>query len=105
MEVKQEGTALLEVPPDVPVLESEELRNLVVEGRERGSLTFEEIAACLEEVEVTKEQVQALHAHLVENGVDVVASDGVRPAAQVPDGAAGQLGRPPARTPRSPRST
>ena len=29
-----------------------------LEGRERGYLTFEEIAACLEEVEVTKEQVQ-----------------------------------------------
>ena len=36
MEVKQEGSALLEVPPDVPFLESEELRNLVIEGRERG---------------------------------------------------------------------
>jgi Sigma-70 factor, region 1.1 len=37
---------------------------LVVEGRERGYLTFEEIAACLEEVEVTKEQVRDLHSHL-----------------------------------------
>ena len=103
MEVKQEGTALLEVPPDVPVLESEELRNLVVEGRERGSLTFEEIAACLEEVEVTKEQVQALHAHLVENGVDVVASDGVRPAAQVPDGEPASSDAQPASTTKKPQ--
>ncbi len=100
MEVKQEGTALLEVPPDVPVLESDELRNLVVEGRERGSLTFEEIAACLEEVEVTKEQVQALHAHLVENGVDVVASDGVRPTPQVPDGQPASSDGPPTAGPK-----
>ncbi len=83
---KQDGAALLEVPPGVPFLESEELRNLVSEGRDRGSLTFDEIAACLEEVEVTKEQVQALHAHLVENGVDVVAADGARPSAPPADG-------------------
>ena len=102
MEVKQEGAALMEVPPDVPFLESEELRNLVVEGRERGSLTFEEIAACLEEVEVTKEQVQALHAHLVENGVDVVASDGARPAAAVPDGQPASSDAPPAPSAKKP---
>ena len=102
MEVKQEGAALMEVPPDVPFLESEELRNLVVEGRERGSLTFEEIASCLEEVEVTKEQVQALHAHLVENGVDVVASDGARPTAAVPDGQPANSDAPPAPATKKP---
>ena len=56
---------------------SEELRGLIVLGRERGYLTFEQIAATLEEVEVTKEQVSALHAHLVEHGVEVIAEDGV----------------------------
>ncbi len=103
MEVKQEGSALLDVPPDVPSLESEELRNLVIEGRERGSLTFEEIAACLEEVEVTKEQVQALHAHLVENGVDVMASDGARPAASVPDGQPANSDAQPTTTAKKPQ--
>jgi len=57
--------------------ESEELRGLVAQGRERGYLTFEEISATLEEVEVTKEQVQGLHAYLVEHGVEVVAEDGL----------------------------
>jgi RNA polymerase primary sigma factor len=78
------GTLLAE--PEAPFLEVEELRTLATEGRERGYLTFEEIASCLEEVEVTKEQVQGLHAHLVEHGVDVVAHDG-RPAAASADGA------------------
>jgi RNA polymerase primary sigma factor len=55
----------------------EELRGLVALGRERGYLTFEQIAATLEEVEVTKEQVSALHTHLVEHGVEVIAEDGV----------------------------
>ena len=57
--------------------EVEELRGLIALGRERGYLTFEQIAATLEEVEITKEQVSGLHAHLVEHGVDVIAEDGV----------------------------
>jgi RNA polymerase primary sigma factor len=69
------AAALLEERPDAPFLEIEELRNLVSEGRDRGYLTFEEIASCLEEVEVTKEQVRSLHAHLLETGVDVVSKD------------------------------
>jgi RNA polymerase primary sigma factor len=60
-----------------PFGESEELRGLIGVGTERGYLTFEEIASTLEEVEVTKEQVSELHAHLVEQGVDVIAADGV----------------------------
>ncbi len=59
------------------VAELEELRGLIGLGRERGYLTFEQIAATLEEVEITKEQVSGLHAHLVEHGVDVIAEDGV----------------------------
>jgi RNA polymerase primary sigma factor len=69
------AAALLEERPDAPFLEIEELRNLVSDGRERGYLTYEEIASCLEEVEVTKEQVRSLHAHLLETGVDVVSKD------------------------------
>src|SRR3954462_6952800 len=61
---------------DAPFADIEELQTLVTEGRERGDLSFEEIAACLEEVEVTKEQVQELHAHLLEHGVEVVSQDG-----------------------------
>ena len=60
-----------------PFADQEELRGLIALGRERGYLTFEQIAATLEEVEVTKEQVAGLHAHLVEHGVDVIAEDGV----------------------------
>ena len=60
-----------------PFAEPEELRGLIALGRERGYLTFEQIATTLEEVEVTKEQVAGLHAHLVEHGVEVIAEDGV----------------------------
>jgi RNA polymerase primary sigma factor len=69
------AAALLEERPDAPFLEIEELRKLAADGRERGYLTYEEIAACLEEVEVTKEQVRSLHTSLLETGVDVVSKD------------------------------
>jgi RNA polymerase primary sigma factor len=65
---------------DQPLAGSEELRGLIALGRERGYLTFEQIAATLEEVEVTKEQVSALHSHLVEHGVEVISEDGVAAA-------------------------
>jgi RNA polymerase primary sigma factor len=76
---KHEAVSLLEERPEPPFLESEELRALVAEGRERGFLTFERIASCLEEVEINKEQVRDLHAHLVDGGIEIVAADG-RPA-------------------------
>jgi RNA polymerase primary sigma factor len=60
-----------------PFAEHEELRGLIALGRERGYLTFEQIATTLEEVEVTKEQISALHANLVEQGVEVLAEQGV----------------------------
>jgi RNA polymerase primary sigma factor len=62
---------------DAPLPDSDELRVLIAQGHERGYLTFEEISSTLEEVEVTKEQVRDLHAYLVDQGVDVVAEDGV----------------------------
>ncbi len=60
-----------------PFAEQEELRGLIALGRERGYLTFEQIATTLEEVEVTKEQISGLHGHLVEIGVEVLAEEGV----------------------------
>ena len=70
-------------------MEVEELRALAAEGRERGYLTFEEIAACLDEVEVTKEQISDFRAHLVDSGVDIVSSDGRTHGAPVSDAPAG----------------
>ena len=61
---------------DQPVTEVDDFRDLIAEGQERGFLTFERIATCLEEAEVTKEQVQGLHAYFEEHGIDVVENDG-----------------------------
>ena len=78
-----------------PLPDSEPLQRLIAQGGERGYLTFEEISRTLEEVEVTKEQVRDLHAHLVERGVDVIAEDGL-PAYKVAKGEAqpGQAKKP-----------
>jgi RNA polymerase primary sigma factor len=64
---------------EAPIAELDELRPLIAEGQERGFLTFEQITACLEEVEITKEQVLELHSYLEDQGIDVVDADG-RPA-------------------------
>jgi len=61
---------------EVSVTEMEELRPLITEGQERGFLTIEQIAAALEEAEITKEEVLELHAYLVEQGIDILSADG-----------------------------
>jgi RNA polymerase primary sigma factor len=61
---------------EAPIAELDELRPLIAEGQERGFLTFDQIAVCLEEADVTKEQIQELHAYLDEQGIDIVESDG-----------------------------
>jgi RNA polymerase primary sigma factor len=71
----------------------QELQALLALGRERGYLTFEQIAATLEEVEVTKEQVAGLHAHLVEHGVEVIAEDGIDAYKEQRTGATNGSGR------------
>jgi RNA polymerase primary sigma factor len=62
-------------------LEGEELRDLITEGQERGYLTQDEIAARLEEVDLSEDQVRELHGHLTEVGVDVIAGDLDAPSA------------------------
>ena len=72
---KAEGP-LLDEHAEAPLAEIEELQTLLNEGRERGFLTFEEVSSCLDEVEVTKEQVRDLRAYFVEHGIDIVSADG-----------------------------
>ena len=64
-------------PNGQPFGDSEALENLFALGRELGYLTFEQISSTLEEVEVTKEQVSALHSQLVEHGIEVISEEGV----------------------------
>jgi RNA polymerase primary sigma factor len=72
--VSDEGAVLLS--DEASIAELDELRPLIAEGQERGFLTFSQIASCLEEIEVSKEQLAELHVYLEEHGIDVLADDG-----------------------------
>jgi RNA polymerase primary sigma factor len=62
---------------EAPFVDLDEIRALIATGQDKGFLTFQQIAATLEEVEVTKEQVERLHTYLIDHGVDVIGEDGV----------------------------
>ena len=61
---------------DTQVPEVEELRQLIELGHERGYLVIGEVASALEEVEVSKEQVEEFHHYLVEHGIELHESEG-----------------------------
>jgi RNA polymerase primary sigma factor len=61
---------------ETPVAELVELQPLIADAQERGVIQFSELESCLEEIEVTKEQVQELHAYLDEQGIAVIGADG-----------------------------
>jgi RNA polymerase primary sigma factor len=69
------GSAGIDGEP--PFVDLEEIRSLIAQGQDKGYLTFQQIASTLEEVEVTKEEVQRLHTYLIDSGVDVIGEDGV----------------------------
>src|SRR3954463_913024 len=56
------------------IVEIDELRPLIAEGQEKGFLTVEQITTCLEEVDVTKEQIADLHHYLEEQGIDILGA-------------------------------
>jgi RNA polymerase primary sigma factor len=55
--------------------ELDELKELLTEGQERGYLTREEIAARLQDSDVTEEQVRDLYSHLSDQGIEVIAGE------------------------------
>jgi RNA polymerase primary sigma factor len=57
------------------VIDVEEMRRMIAQGRERGFLTSEAIAAALEEGDFSGEQAQELFSHLEEQGIEVLDSD------------------------------
>jgi RNA polymerase primary sigma factor len=71
----QENAAGL-LADEAPIHELDELQGLIADGQERGFLSIGEITACLDEVEVTKEQVIELHGHLIDQGIEIVDAKG-----------------------------
>lgn len=53
----------------------EGLPRLVAEGLEKGFLTYDEIAAALEDVGLSREQTEEFYAYLVERSIELVAGE------------------------------
>jgi RNA polymerase primary sigma factor len=60
---------------DIALPEVEELQRLVQEGQEKGFLTYDEIVSALEEVELTKEQVEDFYTYLIDHSVELVEGE------------------------------
>src|SRR5271166_2581887 len=80
---------------EAAVLDGDELQAMVAEAQERGFLTTEALAGCLEEADLSAAQTQDVLAYLEEHGIELVAAgesagelhaDGVRDGGPPADG-------------------
>ena len=57
---------------DIALPDVEELHRLTEQGLEKGFLTYDEIVTGLEEVELTKEQVEDFYTYLIDHSIELV---------------------------------
>jgi RNA polymerase primary sigma factor len=57
---------------DIALPEVEELHRLVEQGLEKGFLTYDEIVVGLDDVELTKEQVEDFYTYLIDHSIELV---------------------------------
>src|ERR1700760_4522266 len=60
---------------DISLPEIEELHKLVEQGKEKGFLTYDEIVAGVEEIELTKDQLEDFTTYLIDHGVELVEGE------------------------------
>jgi RNA polymerase primary sigma factor len=60
---------------EIALPDIEELHKLVEQGQEKGFLTYDEIVTVLEDVELTKEQIEDFHAYLVDHSVELLEGE------------------------------
>src|SRR5437667_326041 len=60
---------------EISLPEVEELQKLVQEGLEKGVLNYDEIASGLDDVELSKEQVEDFYTYLIDHGVELVEGE------------------------------
>jgi RNA polymerase primary sigma factor len=60
---------------DISLPDVEELHKLVQDGLEKGFLTYDEIAAGLEEIDLSKEQVEDFYTYLIDHSIDLVEGE------------------------------
>jgi len=57
---------------DLKELEIQEVKKLVSRGKEKGSLSSEEVYDVLQDIDLTSEQIDNIYSHLADQGVEVV---------------------------------
>ena len=60
---------------DIALPEVEELQKLVAEGTDKGFLTYDEIVNGLDDVELTKEQVEDFYTYLIDHNIELVEGE------------------------------
>ncbi len=60
---------------DISLPDVEELHKLVQDGQEKGFLTYDEIAAGLDEIELTKEQIDDFYTYLIDHSIELVEGE------------------------------
>src|SRR5437868_4934660 len=67
---------------DISLPDIDELKALVTEGQEKGYLTFDEVAAALEEIELTKEQLEDFYTYLLDHNIELLDAESRQSAQQ-----------------------
>src|ERR671927_555507 len=70
---KAEVPTLLTV--DITLPDVEELQKLVQDGQEKGFLTYDEIVSGLEDVELTKEQIEDFYTYLIDHSIELMEGE------------------------------
>src|SRR5213595_2404756 len=60
---------------DISLPEVEELHRLVEQGVEKGFLTYDEIVSGLDDVELTKEQVEDFYTYLIDHSIELLEGE------------------------------
>src|SRR4026208_777999 len=68
----REEKARLMLSVDIALPEVEEVPRLVEQGLEKGFLTYDEIVSGLDDVELTKEQVEDFYTYLIDHSIELV---------------------------------
>ena len=60
---------------DISLPDVEELQKLVQEGQEKGFLTYDEIVNALDDVELTKEQIEDFYTYLIDHSIELMEGE------------------------------
>jgi RNA polymerase primary sigma factor len=72
LRVRAEETRGLLLTVDIALPDVDELHKLVTEGQEKGFLSYDDIATALDDVDLTKEQIEDFYTYLIDHGVELV---------------------------------